>query len=94
MCSPPGEQQRNTGGSYIEKGPNIYFIRGEGIITSLEDMENIQWSARAEEARAHPRCGRSALRHAVRYGAMTRNGEGEAVGGVVLMLKGANAMPR
>ena len=36
----------NTGGSYIEKGPNIYFIRGEGVISSLKDVENIVISAR------------------------------------------------
>jgi cobalt-zinc-cadmium resistance protein CzcA len=31
----------NTGGSYIDKGPNIYFIRGEGLIEKLDDINNI-----------------------------------------------------
>lgn len=35
------KNNENTGGSYIDKGPNIYFIRGEGLITSLHDIENI-----------------------------------------------------
>src|SRR6185436_764206 len=35
------KNNENTGGSYIDKGPNIYFIRGEGIISSLDDIENI-----------------------------------------------------
>lgn len=82
----------NTGGSYIEKGPNIYFIRGEGIITSLKDMENIVISARGGSPVRIRDVAEVRFGHAVRYGAMTRNGEGEAVGGVVLMLKGANAL--
>lgn len=32
---------QNTGGSYIDKGPNIYFIRGEGIIQNIADIQNI-----------------------------------------------------
>ncbi|MBK7271376.1 MAG: CusA/CzcA family heavy metal efflux RND transporter [Flavobacteriales bacterium] len=82
----------NTGGSYIEKGPNIYFIRGEGIVTSLKDMENIVVSARGGSPVRIRDVAEVKFGHAVRYGAMTRNGEGEAVGGVVLMLKGANAL--
>ena len=82
----------NTGGSYIEKGPNIYFIRGEGIVTSLKDMENIVVSARGGIPVRIRDVAEVKFGHAVRYGAMTRNGEGEAVGGVVLMLKGANAL--
>ncbi|MEO8589761.1 MAG: CusA/CzcA family heavy metal efflux RND transporter [Flavobacteriales bacterium] len=82
----------NTGGSYIEKGPNIYFIRGEGIVTSLKDMENIVVSARGGSPVRVRDVAEVRFGHAVRYGAMTRNGQGEAVGGVVLMLKGANAL--
>ena len=82
----------NTGGSYIEKGPNIYFIRGEGVISSLKDVENIVISARGGSPVRVRDVAEVRFGHAVRYGAMTRNGEGEAVGGVVLMLKGANAM--
>ena len=82
----------NTGGSYIEKGPNIYFIRGEGIVTSLQDMENIVVSARGGSPVRVRDVAEVKFGHAVRYGAMTRNGEGEAVGGVVLMLRGANAL--
>ena len=35
------KNNENTGGSYIDKGPNIYFIRGEGLIQSFSDIENI-----------------------------------------------------
>lgn len=82
----------NTGGSYIEKGPNIYFIRGEGIVSSLKDVEDIVVSARGGSPVRVRDVAEVRFGHAVRYGAMTRNGEGEAVGGVVLMLKGANAL--
>ncbi|MBK9534164.1 MAG: CusA/CzcA family heavy metal efflux RND transporter [Flavobacteriales bacterium] len=82
----------NTGGSYIEKGPNIYFIRGEGLVTSLKDMENIVVSSRGGSPVRIRDVAEVRFGHAVRYGALTRNGEGEAVGGVVLMLKGANAL--
>ncbi|MFZ1666536.1 MAG: CusA/CzcA family heavy metal efflux RND transporter [Flavobacteriales bacterium] len=82
----------NTGGSYIEKGPNIYFIRGEGVISSLKDVENIVISARGGSPVRVRDVAEVRFGHAVRYGALMRNGEGEAVGGVVLMLKGANAL--
>jgi len=82
----------NTGGSYIEKGPNLYFIRGEGVIGSLKDMGNTVIAARGGSPVRVRDVAEVRFGNAIRYGAMTRNGEGEAVGGVVLMMKGANAM--
>ncbi len=83
----------NSGGSYIEKGSDAYFIRSEGMITSLEDIENTIVSQRGKGGLpilvkdvAKVQFGK-----AIRYGAMARNGEGEAVGAVMLLLKGANA---
>lgn len=83
----------NSGGSYIEKGSDAYFIRSEGMITTLEDIENTIVSQRGNGGLpiyikdvAKVQFGK-----AVRYGAMARNGEGEAVGAVMLLLKGANA---
>lgn len=82
----------NTGGSYIDKGPNIYFIRGEGLAENLQDIENIV----VKNINGIPvkirDIGKAQFGYAPRYGAMTRNGEGETVGGVVLMLKGANSV--
>ena len=86
------DNNANTGGAYIERGPNAYFIRGEGRATSLDDLGATVVKQAAAGAPllvrdvATPRMG-----HAVRYGAMTRNGRGETVGGVVLMLKGASS---
>ncbi|MEO8069003.1 MAG: CusA/CzcA family heavy metal efflux RND transporter [Flavobacteriales bacterium] len=82
----------NTGGSYIEKGPNIYFIRGEGLVTSLKDIENIVITAAHGSPVRIRDVGEVRFGFTPRYGALTRNGEGETVGGVVLMLKGANAV--
>lgn len=82
----------NTGGSYIDKGPNVYFIRGEGIIKSLDDINNIV----VRNSNGIPVLVKDIATvqfgFATRYGAMTRNGEGETVGGIVLMQKGANAV--
>lgn len=85
------KNNQNTGGSYIDKRPNAYFIRSEGLITNLGDIERIV--VKNTEAGlpvtirdiAEVRFG-----SANRYGALTRNNE-EAVGGIVMMLKGANA---
>src|SRR5690606_5867801 len=85
------KNNQNTGGAYIEKQSNTYFIRGIGLVTSLEDIGNIVIKNTGGvpvlvRHVATPRMG-----HALRYGAMTRNGEGEVVGGMVMMLKGANS---
>jgi cobalt-zinc-cadmium resistance protein CzcA len=81
----------NTGGSYIERGSEALFIRGEGLVKSLDDIGNtVIRTERGVPLRvrdvADVRYG-----HATRYGAMTRNGEGETAGGIVMMLKGANS---
>ena len=83
----------NSGGSYLEKGTDAYFIRSEGMLTSLEEIENTVVSSRGEAGLPIlvKDVAKVGFGKAVRYGAMTRNGEGEAVGGVMLLLKGANA---
>jgi cobalt-zinc-cadmium resistance protein CzcA len=82
----------NTGGSYIDKGPNIYFIRGEGLIQNLEDINNIVVKNNTGVPILIKDIAEVKFGFAPRYGAMTRNGKGETVGGVVLMQKGENAV--
>lgn len=82
----------NTGGSYIDKGPNIYFIRGEGLIEKLGDINNIVVANRNGIPILIKDIGSVDFGFAPRYGALTRNGKGETVGGVVLMQKGENAV--
>jgi cobalt-zinc-cadmium resistance protein CzcA len=86
------DNNANTGGAYLERGPNAYFIRGEGRATSLADLGATVIKQAAPGAPLLVRdVATVRMGHAVRYGAMTRNGQGETVGGVVLMLKGASS---
>ena len=86
------DNNANTGGAYLERGPNAYFIRGEGRATSLADLGKIVIKQAATNTPLLVRdVATVRFGHAVRYGAMTRNGQGETVGGVVLMLKGASS---
>ncbi len=86
------KNNQNTGGAYIDKKPNAYFIRSEGLITSMEDIENIVVKSGTDNIPVLIRnIGTVQFGTATRYGAMTRNNEGEVAGAVVMMLKGANS---
>lgn len=85
------KNNENTGGAYIDKKPNAYFIRGIGLISSIDDIRSIV----IKTVNGIPVLVRDVanvqLGHAVRYGSITYNGEKEVVGGIVMMLKGANS---
>ncbi len=86
------KNNQNTGGAYIDKKPNAYFIRSEGLINSIEDIENIVVRTNANSIPVLIRnVTEVRIGAATRYGAMTRNDQGEVVGAVVMMLKGANS---
>lgn len=82
---------QNTGGSYIEKAGRAYYIRSEGMISSLEDIESIVVANRGGIPVCVGDIGTVKYGSAKRFGAMTRDGKGECVGGIAMMLKGANA---
>lgn len=82
----------NTGGSYIEKDANLYFIRGEGLATSLHDLENVAIKTQHGMPVYIRDVATVKFGFAPRYGAMMRNGQGETVGAVVLMMKGENSV--
>jgi cobalt-zinc-cadmium resistance protein CzcA len=83
---------QNTGGGYIERNSMTTYIRTEGLIQSLTDIENIQVKHSESAMPVYIRdVAKVEFGKAVRYGALTYNTEGEAVGGIVLMLKGANS---
>ncbi|MEO6683402.1 MAG: CusA/CzcA family heavy metal efflux RND transporter [Ginsengibacter sp.] len=83
---------QNTGGAYIEKGPTVLYIRSEGLIGSLEDIQNITIKNKESKVPVFIRdVAEIKIGHAVRYGAMTYNDEGEVAGAIVMMLKGANS---
>ncbi len=80
----------NTGGAYIEKNPNTYYIRSNGVVRSLRDIENIVVAVRNGRPTLIKDVAKVQFGKAPRYGAMTRNGK-EVVGATVMMLKGANS---
>ncbi len=85
------KNNQNTGGAYIDKKPNAYFIRGIGLVTSLEDVKNIAVKNQGTVPVYIKDVADVRFGHAIRYGALTYNGEVDAVGGVVMMLKGENS---
>ena len=91
------KNNQNTGGAYIDKEPQAYFIRTEGLARSLDDLQAIA-------VKTHPDGSVPILLRdvatvrfgsAIRYGAMTRTvpntPNGEVAGGIVMMLKGENS---
>ena len=83
---------QNAGGAYLDQNPTAAFIRTEGLATSLADIGNIVVrSTRAGLPVLVRDVAEVRYGAAVRYGAMTLNNQGEVTGGLVLMLKGANA---
>lgn len=81
----------NSGGAYIEKSSNVYFIRTEGLVQNLDDIRRITVTNRNGAPVLVGDVGEVRFGHALRYGAVSHNGEGEIVLGIVMMLKGENA---
>lgn len=83
---------QSAGGGYIIHEGEQRLIRGEGLVESLGDIRDIVISAR--EGGVPIRIGdvaEVAITPMIRQGAVTRDGRGEAVTGVVMMLMGANS---
>jgi cobalt-zinc-cadmium resistance protein CzcA len=84
------KNNENTGGSYIEQRSNAYFIRGLGQVKTLEDIGKIVVKNSGGVPILIRDVAKVQFGSATRYGAVTRNGEGEVVAGIALMLKGEN----
>lgn len=83
---------QNTGGAYIDKYPNSWFVKSIGLIGSIEDIENIVVKYSSNGTPLFIRTvGTVQFGHAIRYGAMTYRDHGEAAGGIVMMLKNENS---
>ncbi len=83
---------QNTGGAYIDKKPNAYFIRADGLLGTTDDIGNVVIRLNANNLPVKIRDVASVqIGSGVRYGAVTRNGTGEVVGALVMMLKGENS---
>ena len=85
------KNNQNTGGSYIEKVNKAYYIRSEGMISDLNDIKNIVVVNRGGIPIHISDIGEVQYGSPKRFGAMTKDGEGECVGGIAMMQKGANA---
>ena len=85
------KNNQNTGGSYIEKVNRAYYIRSEGMINRIKDIEQIVVANRNGIPIHISDIGAVRFGAPKRFGAMTMDGEGECVGGIAMMLKGANA---
>ncbi|MCZ4244092.1 CusA/CzcA family heavy metal efflux RND transporter [Pedobacter punctiformis] len=85
------KNNENTGGAYIDKKPNAYFIRGIGLMGSMRDIGNTVVKKVNHIPVLVKDVAEVKLGNAVRYGSVTYNGEKEVVGGIVMMLKGANS---
>ncbi len=91
VCDALSAGNANTGGAYIERSHLAHFVRGEGLVKSIDDIGNIVVKniggtpILIRDVADDVRFGAQ-----TRYGAFTQDGR-EAVGGMVLMLKGANS---
>jgi cobalt-zinc-cadmium resistance protein CzcA len=86
------KNNQNTGGAYIDKKPNAYFIRSEGLITSTDDIGKIVIKNTSQGIPVLVRdVAEVGFGAATRYGAMVYNNEGEVTGAVTMMLKGENS---
>lgn len=81
----------NTGGAYIDKKPYAYFIRGVGMVSNIDDIKKIV----VKNQNGIPILIRDVadvrIGSSIRYGAVTKDGNGEEVTGMVMMLKGENS---
>jgi cobalt-zinc-cadmium resistance protein CzcA len=83
---------QNTGGAYIEKGPTVMYIRSEGLAGSIADIENIVVRNTSGGVPVLIRnVAEVRMGAATRYGALSYNNTGEVAGAIVLMLKGENS---
>ena len=80
-----------SGGAYIEKSNQSYFIRGDGLVKSLSDIENIVVKNESGIPILVKNLAKVHFGYANRFGAITANGEGEKVLGQIMMLKNANS---
>ena len=85
------QNNENTGGAYIDKKPYAYFIRGIGMVSSIEDIQKIVVKNQNNIPILINDVATVQIGSGIRYGAVTKDGKGEDVQGMVMMLKGENS---
>lgn len=81
----------NTGGAYIDKKPYAYFIRGIGMVSNIDDISKIVVKNQNGIPILIRDIAKVQIGSSIRYGAVTKDGKGEEVSGMVMMLKGENS---
>jgi len=86
-----GSNNENVGGNIIERGTDQYIVRGVGLIKDIGDIENIVLKSQGGTPTYIRDVAQVKVGEAVRMGAAMKNGKDECVGGIVMMLRGANS---
>jgi cobalt-zinc-cadmium resistance protein CzcA len=85
------KNNENTGGAYIDKKPYAYFIRGIGMVNSLEGINKIVVKNQNGIPVLIRDVAKVQMGSSIRFGAVTKDGKGEEVSGMAMMLKGENS---
>ncbi len=86
-----GSNNENVGGNLLERGTDQYIVRGVGLIKDVSDIENIVLKSQGGTPTYIRDVAQVKVGEAVRMGAAMKNGKDEAVGGIVMMLRGENS---
>src|SRR5512137_565296 len=86
-----GNNNENVGGNILERGTDQYIVRGVGLIKDIGDIENIVLKSAGGTPTYIRDVAQVKIGEAVRMGAAMKDGRDECVGGIVMMLRGANS---
>jgi len=86
-----GNNNQNVGGNILERNTDQFIVRGVGLIKDVGDIENIVLKSEKGTPTYIRDVADVKIGEAVRMGAAMKNGKDEAVGGIVMMLRGANS---
>ncbi|MDZ7845668.1 MAG: efflux RND transporter permease subunit [Owenweeksia sp.] len=82
---------RNSGGGLVQQEESSYYIRTEGTLDSKEEIGNVVIMQRGGTPVLIKHVAEVREGYSPRFGAMSMDGQGEVVGGITLMLRGANS---
>lgn len=85
------KNNQNSGSGYIQQDHNLFYIRTEGMMKNFQDIKNVVVAIRENVPVKISDIAEVKIGSAQRFGAMTMDGKGEVVGGITLMLKGADS---
>ncbi len=86
-----GSNNQNVGGNILERNTDQFIIRSVGLIASIKDIENIVLKSQKGTPTYLRDVADIEIGQAVRMGAAMKDGKDEAVGGIVMMLRGENS---